>query len=142
MTKKTKITLIVTPIIIIIGVCTYFIYGLVQAADKLLAWEDLHVVVGNYIEHFYKHPELGADFNEEEREITSVVTENRANLPKLDRWGTPMRFFMVKRNDDFYCKGISAGKDRKFFTSDDIIDSEYDDTGNVIKNGFVGAEKK
>jgi hypothetical protein len=50
----------------------------------------------------------------------------------LDRWGTPMMFFAIRLKEETYHKGISAGKDRVFNTNDDIIDSEYDDSGNIF----------
>jgi hypothetical protein len=43
-----------------------------------------------------------------------------------------MMFFAIRLKEETYHKGISAGKDRLFNTDDDIIDSEYDDSGNIF----------
>ena len=49
-----------------------------------------------------------------------------------DLWGTPMKFQAVHINDKNYFKGLSAGPDRQFNTTDDVINSQFDDTSNIF----------
>ena len=108
--------------------------------DNVVAWEDLHqfnFLLGNYLlEH--KNIPLSEDVSNP-TDISTLAIACREDWPYgkmekacLDRWGTPMVFFAIRLKEETYHKGISAGKDRLFNTDDDIIDSEYDDSGNIF----------
>ena len=108
--------------------------------DNVVVWEDLHqfnLLLGNYLlEH--KNIPLSEDVSNP-TDISTLAVACREDWPYgkmekacLDRWGTPMMFFAIRLKEETYHKGISAGKDRLFNTKDDIIDSEYDDSGNIF----------
>ena len=108
--------------------------------DNVVVWEDLHqfnFLLGNYLlEH--KNIPLSEDVSNP-TDISTLAIACREDWPYgkmekacLDRWGTPMMFFAIRLKEETYHKGISAGKDRVFNTDDDIIDSEYDDSGNIF----------
>ena len=108
--------------------------------DNVVVWEDLHqfnLLLGNYLlEH--KNIPLSDDVSNP-TDISTLAVACREDWPYgkmgkacLDRWGTPMMFFAIRLKEETYHKGISAGKDRLFNTDDDIIDSEYDDSGNIF----------
>ena len=108
--------------------------------DNVVVWEDLHqfnFLLGNYLlEH--KNIPLSEDVSNP-TDISTLAVACREDWPYgktekacLDRWGTPMMFFAIRLKEETYHKGISAGKDRLFNTKDDIIDSEYDDSGNIF----------
>ena len=108
--------------------------------DNVVVWEDLHqfnLLLGNYLlEH--KNIPLSDDVSNP-TDISTLAVACREDWPYgktekacLDRWGTPMMFFAIRLKEETYHKGISAGKDRVFNTNDDIIDSEYDDSGNIF----------
>ena len=108
--------------------------------DNVVVWEDLHqfnLLLGNYLlEH--KNIPLSEDVSNP-TDISTLAVACREDWPYgktekacLDRWGTPMMFFAIRLKEETYHKGISAGKDRVFNTVDDIIDSEYDDSGNIF----------
>ncbi len=108
--------------------------------DNVVAWEDLHhfnLLLSNYLQE-HKNIPLSEDVSNP-TDISKLAVGCREAWPLgktekacLDRWGTPMTFFAIRLKEDTYHKGISAGKDRIFGTNDDIIDSEYDDTGNIF----------
>lgn len=108
--------------------------------DNVVAWEDLHqlnYLLRNYLDE-HKNIPLSEDISNP-TDISELAVACREDWPFgknekacLDRWGTPMTFFTIRLKEDTYHKGISAGKDRVFGTDDDIIDSEYDDTGNIF----------
>ncbi|MBO4527720.1 MAG: hypothetical protein J5743_08840 [Victivallales bacterium] len=108
--------------------------------DNVVVWEDLHyfnLFLSNYLlEH--KNIPLSEDVSNP-TDISTLAVACREDWPYgkmekacLDRWGTPMMFFAIRLKEETYHKGISAGKDRLFNTVDDIIDSEYDDSGNIF----------
>ena len=108
--------------------------------DNVVVWEDLHqfnLLLGNYLlEH--KNIPLSEDVSNP-TDISDIAINCWKEWPYgkmekacLDRWGTPMMFFAIRLKEETYHKGISAGKDRLFNTKDDIIDSEYDDSGNIF----------
>ncbi len=108
--------------------------------DNVVAWEDLHQLnyeLRNYLDE-HKNIPLSEDVTNPTN-ISELAVACREDWPFgktekacLDRWGTPMTFFAIRLQEETYHKGISAGKDRVFNTKDDIIDSEYDDTGNIF----------
>ena len=108
--------------------------------DNVVAWEDLHqlnYLLRNYLDE-HKNIPLSEDISNP-TDISELAVAYREDWPFgktekacLDRWGMPMKFFAIRLKEDTYHKGISAGKDRVFGTDDDIIDSEYDDTGNIF----------
>ena len=108
--------------------------------DNVVAWEDLHqlnYLLRNYLDE-HKNIPLSEDVTNPTN-ISELAIACREDWPFgktekacLDRWGTPITFFAIRLKEDTYHKGISAGKDRIFGTNDDIIDSEYDDTGNIF----------
>ena len=108
--------------------------------DNVVAWEDLHQLnyqLRNYLDE-HKNIPLSEDVTNPTN-ISELAVACQEDWPFgkiekacLDRWGTPMTFFAIRLKEDTYHKGISAGKDRIFGTNDDIIDSEYDDTGNIF----------
>ncbi|MCR5382662.1 MAG: hypothetical protein K6G44_16875 [Lentisphaeria bacterium] len=108
--------------------------------DNVVVWEDLHyfnLFLSNYLmEH--KNIPLSEDVSNP-TDISDIAINCWKEWPYgktekacLDRWGTPMMFFAIRLKEETYHKGISAGKDRLFNTDDDIIDSEYDDSGNIF----------
>ena len=108
--------------------------------DNVVVWEDLHqfnLLLGNYLlEH--KNIPLSDDVSNP-TDISTLAINCWKDWPYgktekacHDRWGTPMMFFAIRLKEETYHKGISAGKDRVFNTNDDIIDSEYDDSGNIF----------
>ena len=108
--------------------------------DNVVVWEDLHqfnLLLGNYLlEH--KNIPLSEDVSNP-TDISDIAINCWKEWPYgktekacLDRWDTPMMFFAIRLKEETYHKGISAGKDRVFNTVDDIIDSEYDDSGNIF----------
>ena len=108
--------------------------------DNVVVWEDLHqfnLLLGNYLQE-HKNIPLSEDVSNP-TDISILAIDCGKDWPYgktekacLDRWGTPMMFFAIRLKEETYHKGISAGKDRVFNTKDDIIDSEYDDTGNIF----------
>ena len=108
--------------------------------DNVVAWEDLQQLnyqLRNYLDE-HKNIPLSEDISNP-TDISELAVACREDWPFgktekacLDRWGTPMTFFAIRLKEETYHKGISAGKDRVFNTKDDIIDSEYDDSGNIF----------
>ena len=135
----------VKSVIAVIGIALLLV-GVVVAIDfkrnldNVVVWEDLHqfnLLLGNYLlEH--KNIPLSEDVSNP-TDISDIAINCWKEWPYgktekacLDRWGTPMMFFAIRLQEETYHKGISAGKDRLFNTDDDIIDSEYDDSGNIF----------
>ena len=135
----------VKSVIAVVGIAVLLV-GVVVAIDfkrnldNVVVWEDLHqfnFLLGNYLlEH--KNIPLSEDVSNP-TDISTLAVACREDWPYgkmekacLDRWGTPMMFFAIRLKEETYHKGISAGKDRVFNTDDDIIDSEYDDSGNIF----------
>ena len=135
----------VKAIVAVIGIALLLV-GVVVAIDfkrnldNVVVWEDLHqfnLLLGNYLlEH--KNIPLSEDVSNP-TDISDIAINCWKEWPYgkmekacLDRWGTPMMFFAIRLQEETYHKGISAGKDRVFNTKDDIIDSEYDDSGNIF----------
>ncbi len=112
-----------------------------RSLNNIVVWEDLLVVIMRVGDYLHSNPEfeLSSDiaFPSEVSQLGIAVLpkwprNNTKNGLLLDIWGSPMQFYAVRINNDVYIKGISAGPDRRFYTQDDIINSEYDDTGNVF----------
>lgn len=135
----------VKSVIAVVGIAL-LLAGVMVAIDfkrnlnNVVVWEDLHqfnFLLGNYLlEH--KNIPLSEDVSNP-TDISTLAVACREDWPYgktekacLDRWGTPMMFFAIRLKEETYHKGISAGKDRLFNTNDDIIDSEYDDSGNIF----------
>ena len=135
----------VKSVIAVIGIALLLV-GVVVAIDfkrnldNVVVWEDLHQLnyqLHNYLDE-HKNIPLSEDVSNP-TDISELAVACREDWPFgktekacLDRWGTPMTFFAIRLKKDTYHKGISAGKDRLFNTNDDIIDSEYDDSGNIF----------
>ncbi len=112
-----------------------------RTLKKVVAWEHLLEVMTRVGEHLQSNPSI--ELSNDIASSTEVTEYGIVVLPEwpykstedtllLDEWGSPMHFYAVRINGKVYLKGISAGPDRVFNTQDDIINSEYDDTGNVF----------
>ena len=135
----------VKAIVAVIGIALLLV-GVVVAIDfkrnldNVVVWEDLHqfnLLLGNYLRE-HKNIPLSDDVSNP-TDISTLAINCWKDWPYgktekacHDRWGTPMMFFAIRLKEETYHKGISAGKDRVFNTNDDIIDSEYDDSGNIF----------
>ena len=125
-------------VLLLVGVM--FAISFKRDLDNVVAWEDLHQLnyqLRNYLDE-HKNIPLSEDVSNP-TDISELAVACREDWPYgkmgkacLDRWGTPMMFFAIRLKEETYHKGISAGKDRVFNTNDDIIDSEYDDSGNIF----------
>ncbi len=112
-----------------------------RTLKSVMAWEHLPVVMMGVGEYLQANPSI--ELSDSIAIPTDVTDYGIVVLPEwpnksledkqlLDEWGSPMHFYAVRINDKVYLKGISAGPDRFFYTQDDIINSEYDNTGNVF----------
>ena len=136
-------------LLLTLSIGAYFSFK--RSLNNVIAWEDLLVVIMRVGDYLHSNPaiELSSDI----AFPTDVSQYGIAVLPKwprnhtkdgflLDIWGSPIQFYAVRINDKVYIKGISAGPDHRFHTQDDIINSEYDDTGNIFhpRNRLKGKE--
>ena len=119
--------------------------------QELIDWEKPHGYTIGYKILFEREPGLAAKLSETPLEVTDISLaplsdpqsgRNIGDPPYRDRHGNPMRFFLIRWNDRIYGKGISAGRDGKFGTADDIVSSDYDDTNNPHYLPSVDIEKK
>ena len=133
------LAVILTFLILIASAYAYFSFK--RTLKNVVAWENLLVVIMGVGEYLTSNPSVEISDNIESPTDVSdygiiVLPEwprqNKADKLLLDDWGTPMKFYAVRINGKVYLKGISAGPDRRFHTSDDIINSEYDDSGNIF----------
>ena len=135
-------------LLLTLSIGVYFSFK--RSLNNVIAWEDLLVVIMRVGDYLQSNP---VEISNDLAFPTDVSQLGIAMLPKwprnntkdgllLDIWGSPMQFYAVRINDKVYMKGISAGQDRRFYTQDDIINSEYDDTGNVFhpRNRLKGKE--
>ena len=133
------LAVILTFLILIASAYAYFSFK--RTLKNVVAWENLLVVIMGVGEYLTSNPSVEISDNIESPTDVSkygviVLPEwprqNKAAKLLLDDWGTPMQFYAVRINGKVYLKGISAGPDHRFHTSDDIINSEYDDSGNIF----------
>ena len=125
-------------LLLIAAVC----YGInfKRTLNRVVAWEELNEI--NYRLHDYLTDHQDLPLSDDIHRPTDVshliglVMDDwpfgkSANVCH-DRWGTPMKFQAVHINDKNYFKGLSAGPDRQFNTTDDVINSQFDDTSNIF----------
>ena len=112
-----------------------------RTLKKVVAWEHLLEVMMRVGEYLQSNTSIELSNSiatpTEVTEYGIVVLSKWPNMSTedkllLDAWGSPMHFYAIRINDKVYLKGISAGPDRVFNTQDDIINSEFDDTGTIF----------
>ena len=136
---------------VVIGALVWFAVEIYLLLQKQIDWETPHRYTVGYIQLFDREPGLAAKLSETPLEVTDISLAplsvppsgwNKGDPPYRDRHGNPMRFFLIRWNGSIYGKGISAGRDGKFGTDDDIVSSDYDDTNNPPYLPHVDIEKQ
>jgi|GEM_PF-4949814 len=136
---------------VVIVAVVWFAVGFYLLIREQIDWEVPHGYMTGYKILFENEPGLAAKLSETPLEVTDISLAplsgpqsgwNKGDPPYRDRHGNPMRFFLIRWNDRIYGKGISAGRDGKFGTADDIVSSDYDDTNNPHYCPLVDIEKK
>ena len=127
--------------ILLLVASSFAIVNFRRTLKNVVAWEHLLEVIMRVGEYLQANHSIV--LSDDIASPTEVTEYGIVVLPKwphisienkllLDKWGSSMHFYAVRINDKVYLKGISAGPDRIFDTKDDIINSEYDDTGNIF----------
>ena len=113
----------------------WFAVNIYLYAQKLIRWEYVYLHMRCHAGRFSREPELMAKLSDTPLEVTGISIRSVHDIwgdpPYRDRYGNPMRFFLVRLNGQIYGKGISPGRDGKFGTEDDMIASEYDRTDTL-----------
>ena len=128
----------------VIGALVWFAVEFYLYVRDLHDWGRQNAYHNFYVNLFLDRPELAAKLSESPLEVTGLSLEpfGQGAPPYRDRYGKPMRFFLIRWNGRIYGKCISAGRDGKFGTADDIVSSDYDDTNNPPYLPRVDIEKK
>ena len=138
MKKKTKVILLYILLalaVIFIAGASFALHRMVQGLRRIIVWENLHNTLYDCRKKFAQsNPVLSSD-PAHPSDVTHLLTEKDYVGGKLDYWNTAVKIYFIRAvNNQLYGKAVSAGPDRIFGTGDDVVTSEFDDTGTIYAN--------